>query len=128
MTECFPLTVRRTLGALVVALVLSRGVAHASTIFLFDFEGDTDQMTTFTTSSNGVSPSAVTSTEPALTVKEIESMATRKAGPSAKNGPREGWRSKSGRRASNSDELMTVGIAKICQIGAVGANPGRVLD
>ena len=50
MKKCFRWIVGRTLSALVAAVVLSRGVAHAGTIFLFDFGGDDGQNTTFTTS------------------------------------------------------------------------------
>jgi hypothetical protein len=31
-------------------------------------------------------------------------------------------------RSGNSDELMTVRIAKICEISAVWTDPGRVFD
>ena len=46
---------RRVLCASVVCLVLSRGIALAGTVFLFDFEADLGQQTPFTSISNGVS-------------------------------------------------------------------------
>jgi len=73
MTQCIARSIRGAVYAIVVLVVLSRGVAHANAAFMFGFEGDFDKWTTFTTTNNSVS-ATISSPGEQFTVSSTSSM------------------------------------------------------